>query len=46
MGGKLKKNVGVKVFKSGVSFRVWAPFAEHVAVIGSFNNWVEQSLDN
>lgn len=24
---------------SGVSFRVWAPHAEKVSVIGSFNNW-------
>ena len=23
----------------GVAFRVWAPHAEHVSVIGSFNNW-------
>ena len=24
---------------AGVTFRVWAPFAQQVAVIGQFNNW-------
>ena len=46
MSGKHKKDVGVIVRKSGVSFRVWAPFAERVGVIGSFNNWSEQALDS
>ena len=27
----------------GVTFRVWAPHAEKVYVIGSFNNWNETS---
>lgn len=28
--------------QSGVSFRVWAPFAKSVAVTGTFNNWHEE----
>lgn len=39
-----KKNVGAIASKSGVSFRVWAPFADEVAVTGSFNNWSEYPL--
>jgi 1,4-alpha-glucan branching enzyme len=46
MGKKDKKNVGALVRKSGVSFRVWAPFAESVAVGGSFNNWGEIPMAN
>jgi len=34
-----KKDVGAVVRKSGVTFRVWAPFATNVAVKGSFNDW-------
>jgi 1,4-alpha-glucan branching enzyme len=41
-----KKDIGAIVHKSGVSFRVWAPFAEAVAVTGSFNNWAETPLAN
>lgn len=41
MGRAFKKNVGAIAHKSGVSFRVWAPFATSVAVSGSFNNWGE-----
>src|SRR5581483_4399196 len=41
---KFKKDVGAIVHRSGVSFRVWAPFANQVSVIGSFNNWSETSL--
>ncbi|MCA9324968.1 1,4-alpha-glucan branching protein, partial [Candidatus Saccharibacteria bacterium] len=44
MGSQLKKNVGVIVHKSGVSFRVWAPFANAVAVTGSFNDFGETPL--
>jgi 1,4-alpha-glucan branching enzyme len=44
MGLKTKKDVGVVVRQSGVSFRVWAPFADAVGVIGSFNDWNEQLL--
>jgi 1,4-alpha-glucan branching enzyme len=43
---KTKKDVGVVLHSSGVSFRVWAPFADSVAVTGSFNNWSESPLEN
>jgi 1,4-alpha-glucan branching enzyme len=43
---KSKKEVGAIVHRSGVSFRVWAPFASSVAVTGSFNDWSEQPLEN
>lgn len=43
---KLKKEVGATVRRTGVMFRVWAPFAMQVAVSGSFNNWTEQPMDN
>jgi 1,4-alpha-glucan branching enzyme len=39
-----KKNVGVIFGGNGVSFRVWAPFAQEVSVIGSFNNWSPTSM--
>jgi 1,4-alpha-glucan branching enzyme len=44
--GNMKKNVGAIARRGGVSFRVWAPFAESVAVAGSFNNWGEYPLEN
>jgi 1,4-alpha-glucan branching enzyme len=34
-----KKAVGAIAHSDGVSFRVWAPFAEAVSVVGSFNEW-------
>lgn len=34
-----KKEVGAITHKNGVSFRVWAPSAKSVSLIGSFNNW-------
>jgi 1,4-alpha-glucan branching enzyme len=46
MGKKNKKNVGAVVHSRGVGFRVWAPFAASVAVIGSFNNWSPTPLEN
>ncbi len=39
MGMRFKKEVGAFIHNSGVSFRVWAPFANSVAVTGDFNNW-------
>lgn len=33
------KTLGASLHKQGVSFRVWAPFAQRVYVTGSFNNW-------
>ncbi len=41
-----KKDVGAIVLHSGVSFRVWAPFAQSVAVSGSFNDWGEFALES
>jgi 1,4-alpha-glucan branching enzyme len=35
---RYKKNVGAFVQSSGVSFRVWAPFADSVAIVGTFSN--------
>lgn len=39
MDKQSKKDVGAIAHKDSASFRVWAPFAEAVAVTGSFNNW-------
>jgi 1,4-alpha-glucan branching enzyme len=44
MDKKSKKHIGAWVQRSGVAFRVWAPFAQAVAVSGAFNNWGEQAL--
>jgi 1,4-alpha-glucan branching enzyme len=41
-----KKEVGAIVHRSGVSFRVWAPFASSVAVTGSFNDWSETAMES
>ena len=46
MSSKHKKEVGAIMRKSGVSFRVWAPFADSVKLTGSFNNWTEQDMDS
>lgn len=46
MSQLFKKDVGAIPRKSGVSFRVWAPFATGVAVIGSFNDWNETPLES
>lgn len=35
--------MGATVQKIGVTFRVWAPHAHQVYVVGSFNNWNETS---
>jgi 1,4-alpha-glucan branching enzyme len=43
---KTKKDVGAILHHNGVSFRVWAPFAESVAVTGAFNNWGRDALVN
>jgi 1,4-alpha-glucan branching enzyme len=34
-----KPGMGAIPHEAGVAFRVWAPHAEKVAVIGTFNNW-------
>lgn len=33
------KAMGATPHAEGVAFRVWAPHAERVSVIGSFNGW-------
>lgn len=35
----LAEGIGAVVTGNGVTFRVWAPFAEKVAVMGDFNDW-------
>jgi len=44
MGAKYKKNVGAILHDKGVTFRVWAPFAQSVAVTGSFNDWQQTEM--
>ncbi len=41
-----KKNVGIVVAKSGISFRVWAPHAGSLGIVGTFNNWTEEPMIN
>ncbi|MAU01449.1 MAG: 1,4-alpha-glucan branching protein [Anaerolineaceae bacterium] len=36
--------MGAVVHKNGVTFRVWAPFADEVHVVGSFNDWDETAV--
>ncbi len=36
MAHQVKKNLGAVLRRGGVEFRVWAPFAKHVAVVGNF----------
>lgn len=36
-----RPGMGAIVYGGGVAFRVWAPFAERVAVAGTFNGWSE-----
>ena len=46
MGRKTKKEVGAVVRSHGVSFRVWAPFAESVGLSGTFSDWGETAMDS
>jgi 1,4-alpha-glucan branching enzyme len=39
-----RAGLGATPYPGGVSFRVWAPFAQTVAVLGDFNGWVEPGL--
>ncbi|WP_020470052.1 alpha-amylase family glycosyl hydrolase [Zavarzinella formosa] len=39
MKTKTRAGMGAIPHKTGVAFRVWAPHAEAVSVIGSFNEW-------
>jgi 1,4-alpha-glucan branching enzyme len=41
-----KKDVGAVLRGNGATFRVWAPFAKSVGVIGSFNNWAHAPLSS
>ncbi len=36
---KLYEKMGAQILPEGIQFAVWAPNAEYVAVIGTFNNW-------
>ena len=36
-----RPGMGAIVHESGVAFRVWAPHARQVSVIGSFNGWAD-----
>jgi 1,4-alpha-glucan branching enzyme len=36
---KMIKGIGAMPHAQGVAFRVWAPHAQRVSVIGSFNDW-------
>lgn len=47
MGHQVKKNLGAYVTRSGVEFRVWAPFAASVSVLlGEPYAWQEHPLTN
>lgn len=46
MSHQVKKNLGVIVHGHGVEFRVWAPFATQVGIIGDFNGWEEAPLNS
>ncbi|MEZ4713544.1 MAG: alpha-amylase family glycosyl hydrolase [Caldilineaceae bacterium] len=37
--GKMAAKMGATLTAKGVTFRVWAPFADKVFVTGSFNDW-------
>src|SRR6266498_617492 len=45
MGGPLiQPKLGAHVESDGVSFAVWAPFAQTVALNGDFNNWAATTI--
>ncbi len=39
----LYPGMGARPFAQGVSFRLWAPHAEQVSVVGNFNQWSTQA---
>ena len=43
MGSK-KQQLGARLTDKSAEFRVWAPFAKSVAVVGDFSNWEEVAL--
>ncbi|MGL4512254.1 MAG: alpha-amylase family glycosyl hydrolase [Lacipirellulaceae bacterium] len=34
---------GTRLLEGGVAFRVWAPHADRVAVVGDFNDWADEA---
>lgn len=43
---KKNKNIGIFVHAHGVSFRVWAPNASGVGIVGTFNGFSETPLES
>lgn len=43
---KFKDDVGLTFHDGSLSFRVWAPNAAGVSLVGDFNNWQEVPLEN
>lgn len=41
MPASSQSGMGARPYSGGVGFRVWAPFAQSVAVVGEFNGWAE-----
>lgn len=46
MSHQIKKNLGVILYRGKAVFRVWAPFAKSVGIIGTFNDWQESYLES
>lgn len=46
MTKQTKKQLGAIVHKTGVKFGVWAPFAQAVAVTGSFSDWQKIDMES
>lgn len=44
MASKKETRLGAILERDGVTFRVWAPFADSVCIIGTFNDWEEEAL--
>ncbi|MGK2896095.1 MAG: alpha-amylase family glycosyl hydrolase [Candidatus Saccharimonadales bacterium] len=46
MSDRAKKQLGVHLSGSTAEFRVWAPFANSVALIGTFSEWEEIAMQS